>query len=51
MRKKNFTEDCPRCHCETTGVLEYDGDIDMYLMECDECGNRYWAKNDDEVWK
>lgn len=51
MSNDNFEEDCPICHCSTTEVLEYDGDEDSYLMLCDGCGHRYWATNDDEVWK
>lgn len=40
--------------CEECGgvvqATEYDSDEDMYYMIC-ENGHRYWASNEDEVWK
>lgn len=51
MSNDNFQEDCPECHWDNVTVLEYDADEDKYLMQCDECDHKYWADNDDAVWK
>lgn len=50
MSNDNLTEDCPKCHCETADVIEYDGDEDAYLMVCDECKHTYWVDNEDGAW-
>lgn len=53
MSTKNFEEECPKCHESNVDVVEYDGDLDMYLLKCleDGCTQIYWVENDDDVWK
>lgn len=42
---------CPTCG-STGSVNEYDPDDDAYLFTCDnDPRHRWWATNDDEVWK